>query len=133
MRFDFSFGDKLAPRLGATYDVRGDGRFKIFGSWGRYYDWTKYELPRGSYGGEFWQVYYRVARYTGHRQPQPEPTCRVGICGIRAFRGSFRDRRVPNFDSTDPDHPADVSGQHQRGDGIPVQHHVHLRRALHPQ
>ena len=24
--FEFGFGDKLAPRLGATYDVRGDGR-----------------------------------------------------------------------------------------------------------
>jgi hypothetical protein len=57
--FAFSFREKLAPRLGATYDVRADGRLKIFGSWGRYYDWTKYELPRGSYGGEFWQVYFR--------------------------------------------------------------------------
>ena len=45
-------GDKLAPRLGAAYDVFGDGQMKVFGSWGRYYDWTKYELPRGSFGGE---------------------------------------------------------------------------------
>ncbi len=29
------------------------------GSWGRYYDWTKYDLPRGSYGGDIWQIYYR--------------------------------------------------------------------------
>jgi outer membrane receptor protein involved in Fe transport len=46
--FQFGFGDKLAPRLGATYDVRGDGRVKAFASWGRYYDWTKYEIARGS-------------------------------------------------------------------------------------
>ena len=39
----FGWGDKIAPRLGAAYDVRGDGRFKIYGSWGRYYDWTKYD------------------------------------------------------------------------------------------
>ena len=44
-----------APR----YDVRGDGRVKLYGSWGRYFDWTKYELSRGSFGGDIWQVYYR--------------------------------------------------------------------------
>jgi len=57
--FQFGFADKLAPRLGATYDVRGDGRVKAFASWGRYYDWTKYEIARGSFGGDLWHVYYR--------------------------------------------------------------------------
>lgn len=55
----FTFADKLAPRLGAAYDVYGDGRFKVFGSWGLYYDWTKYELPRGSFGAETWCTFYR--------------------------------------------------------------------------
>ena len=32
---------------------------KVFGSWGLYYDWTKYELPRGSFGAETWCIYYR--------------------------------------------------------------------------
>ena len=32
---------------------------KLFGSWGLYYDWTKYELPRGSFGAETWCIYYR--------------------------------------------------------------------------
>ncbi len=57
--FEFGFADKLAPRLGATYDVRGDGRVKAFASWGRYYDWTKYEIARGSFGGDLWHIYYR--------------------------------------------------------------------------
>jgi hypothetical protein len=57
--FQFGFGDKLAPRLGASYDVRGDGRMKAFASWGRYYDWTKYEIARGSFGGDLWHIYYR--------------------------------------------------------------------------
>jgi outer membrane receptor for ferrienterochelin and colicin len=55
----FGFGDKIAPRLGATYDVRGDGRVKAYASWGRYYDWTKYDMVRGSFGGAFWKIYYR--------------------------------------------------------------------------
>jgi hypothetical protein len=56
----FSMADKLAPRLGAAYDVWGDGRMKVFGSWGLYYDWTKYELPRGSFGAETWCTSYRA-------------------------------------------------------------------------
>ena len=57
--FEFGFGKKIAPRLGATYDVLGDGRLKAFGSWGRYFDWVKYELARGSFGGDTWLVNYR--------------------------------------------------------------------------
>jgi Carboxypeptidase regulatory-like domain/TonB dependent receptor-like, beta-barrel/TonB-dependent Receptor Plug Domain len=56
----FSMADKIAPRLGAAYDVWGNGRMKVFGSWGLYYDWTKYELPRGSFGAETWCTYYRA-------------------------------------------------------------------------
>jgi len=50
--FTFGYGAKLAPRLGASVDILGDGRLKAFGSWGRYYDWVKYELARGSFGGD---------------------------------------------------------------------------------
>ena len=57
--FEFRFGDKLAPRLGATYDLRATAGSSCIGSWGRYFDWTKYELARGSFGGDFWHIYYR--------------------------------------------------------------------------
>jgi outer membrane receptor protein involved in Fe transport len=40
--FQFGFGDKIAPRLGASYDVRGDGKVTAFASWGRDFDWTRY-------------------------------------------------------------------------------------------
>ena len=32
---------------------------KLYGSWGRYFDWTKYELSRGAFGGDIWQIRYR--------------------------------------------------------------------------
>jgi outer membrane receptor protein involved in Fe transport len=54
----FGFGDKLAPRLGFAYDVAGDGKTKVYGSWGIFYDIFKLELPRGSFGGEKWVEYY---------------------------------------------------------------------------
>jgi hypothetical protein len=47
----FNWGDKLAPRLGAAWDVYGDGRLKLYGSYSVFYDTMKYELPRGSFGG----------------------------------------------------------------------------------
>jgi hypothetical protein len=48
----FGWGDKLAPRIGAAWDVRGDGRLKLYGSYSVFYDTMKYELPRGSFGGD---------------------------------------------------------------------------------
>ena len=54
----FDFKDKFAPRAGFAYDVRGDGRSKVFGSWGIFYDIFKLELPRGSFGGDRWLEYY---------------------------------------------------------------------------
>lgn len=57
----FGFTDKIAPRLGGAYDVFGDGKTKIFGSYGWFYDRLKFELPRGSFGGNFYRVdFFRI-------------------------------------------------------------------------
>lgn len=55
---DFGFGQKLAPRLGFTYDPWADGLTKVYGSFGKYFDVMKYELPRGSFGGDKWVDYF---------------------------------------------------------------------------
>ena len=57
---DFSFGEKLAPRLGFAYDLQGNGRWKAYGSWGYFYDLMKLELPRGAFGGDKWIESYHV-------------------------------------------------------------------------
>jgi hypothetical protein len=54
----FGFGDKIAPRLGFAYDAKGDGKWKLYGSFGYFYDITKLELPRGSFGGDHWVNFY---------------------------------------------------------------------------
>ena len=92
--FHFTFADKLAPRLGAAYDVYGDGRMKVFGSWGLYYDWTKYELPRGSFGAETWCVYYRGLNTIDIGSPELEQHARQRPVGEprRLPRSSRGDR-----------------------------------------
>jgi len=95
--FEFGFGKKIAPRLGATYDVLGDGRLKAFGSWGRYYDWVKYELARGSFGGDTWLVHYR-----GLDTLDVNSLSLANMPGQDLWGGA-RDRRVPNFNTIDPD------------------------------
>lgn len=51
---EFDFEDKLAPRLGFSWDVTGKQQVKVYGSYGTYYDITKLEMPRGSFGADQW-------------------------------------------------------------------------------
>jgi hypothetical protein len=100
--FDFGFGKKIAPRLGASFDVFGDGRLKVYGSWGYYYDWVKYELARGTFGGDYWRVRYRALE-----SPNVFDLNSRNLPGRDlwnpAVSDSFRNRRVPGFDEIDPD------------------------------
>jgi hypothetical protein len=58
---EFGWGDKIAPRIGVAWDVFGDQRLKIYGSFGMFYDTMKYELPRGSFGGDrFLRTWYEL-------------------------------------------------------------------------
>lgn len=37
IRCEFTFSNNWAPRIGATYDVLGNGKSKLYASWGRYF------------------------------------------------------------------------------------------------
>ena len=52
---NFGWGSKIAPRIGAAWDVFRDGRMKIFGSYGVFNDQMKLNLAISSFGGQFWQ------------------------------------------------------------------------------
>ena len=51
----FGWGKKVAPRLGFSWDPFGSGKTRVFGSYGLFYDRLKFELPRGSFGGDFYR------------------------------------------------------------------------------
>ena len=51
---NFGWGDKIAPRIGAAWDVFKDGRMKIFGSYGKFFDIMKLNVAISSFGGQYW-------------------------------------------------------------------------------
>jgi len=87
---DFGFNQKLSPRVGVSWDVLGNGKLKAFASYGRLYGLVPYDTARGSFGGDFYTVYYRsldtldVLSLSGVNKPGTNlwPT------------GDFRNRRV---------------------------------------
>jgi hypothetical protein len=50
----FGWGDKIAPRLGAAYDVLHNGKIKAYGSYGKFFDIMKLGLTQGSFGSDYW-------------------------------------------------------------------------------
>ncbi len=82
----FGMRDKIAPRLGFAWDVKGDGKWKAYGSYSWYYDITKLELPRGSFGGDHWISYY----WTLDNYDYTKITCGEGNTGCPGtFLGSI--------------------------------------------
>lgn len=71
----FGFGDKIAPRLGASFALTSDGKTKIAAFYGRFFDRLKFELPRGSFGGDFFRrdyfpIYSGTPQYTAYTIPR---------------------------------------------------------------
>ncbi len=49
---DFSWSDKIAPRVGAAWDVKRNGKIKVFGSYGVVNDVMKLLLAQTSFGAQ---------------------------------------------------------------------------------
>jgi hypothetical protein len=126
---NFSFEDKLAPRLGFAYDLFGNGRAKVFGSYGKFYDVMKLDLARGSFGGDKW-IWHSFKLETTDwasiqctnvvNDPSVIPTCTGGV-----YQGNT-DLRHPSTEAIDPDLEPMTSQEYQIG----LQHELGTNMAL---
>jgi hypothetical protein len=93
---NFPFSKKLAPRLGFVYDIFGDSSFKVFGSYGIFYDVMKVNMGANALGGFKWaSAYYTLDDYD---------YTKIGVDNY--YPGTplfFCDFRPPVFDAIDPD------------------------------
>ena len=89
----FSMLDKLAPRAGAAWDVAGDGRWKVHGSWGVFYDTFKLAMPQLAFGGTQSKNCFFQARHIRLAAPPRQPGLSSGVSG-RASTAACAVRRV---------------------------------------
>jgi Carboxypeptidase regulatory-like domain/TonB dependent receptor-like, beta-barrel len=54
----FGLSEKIAPRIGFAWDPRGDSQWKVYGSWGKFYDLLKLTIGRVMFGADRWVNYY---------------------------------------------------------------------------
>lgn len=100
---EIPWGRKIAPRLGGAFDLFGNGRSRIFASYGWFYDRLKFELPRGSFGGDFFRrdyfpilstnpqySYYTPARILGNFTDPIGGGDPSTAGGLSIFQGDFR-------------------------------------------
>ncbi len=91
----FSFGEKLAPRAGAAWDVAGDGRWKVHGSWGIFYDIFKLAMPQAAFGGLRFTIYSFKLETSDWPSLVSSPDCPPACPGGQArvpveFKPSFK-------------------------------------------
>jgi hypothetical protein len=94
----FGFRDKIAPRVGFAYDIMGDGKWKGYGSFGRFFDIMKLEMPRGSLGGEQWHIYtytLDTLNWKNVNCQEADPTC----------AGRLLETSTLRFGSNEPENP----------------------------
>lgn len=98
---DFGFGDKLAPRVGFAWDVKGDSRWKAYGSWGVFHDLMKVTIGRVMFGGDRWMNY----RFTLDTFAWPQIQCAYPAVPGPSCPGTF----IESFDfrpvANDPTKP----------------------------
>ncbi|OLE67750.1 MAG: hypothetical protein AUG09_00890 [Acidobacteria bacterium 13_1_20CM_2_68_7] len=49
---DYTFGGNLAPRLGVTWDVMGNGKSRLYANWGRYFERVPNDLAVRAFSNE---------------------------------------------------------------------------------
>ena len=111
----FGWGQKIAPRLGAAYDVLHNGKVKVYGSWGYFYDIMKFQLPQGSFGGAYWHDCVYALDDPNYNLILPQRDAQGHYCplggGATPAIGSFPSMRfIENYDFREPSNDPNQTG-----------------------
>jgi hypothetical protein len=111
----FGWGQKIAPRLGAAYDVLHNGKLKVFGSFGYFYDIMKFNLPQGSFGGAYWHDCVYALDDPNYNLIIPQRDAQGHYCpigtGATPALGSFPAMRfIENYDYREPANDPNQAG-----------------------
>jgi hypothetical protein len=98
---EFGFGSKIAPRLGFAYDPTGAGKMRFGASWGFYYDIMKYEMPRGSFGGDKWLDYVYTLDNPNILNIKPGAPAGFGQCACPGTLIEVVNWRIPSHDPSE--------------------------------
>jgi hypothetical protein len=112
--FEWGFSDKVAPRLGASFDVFGDRKLKLFGSWGWFYDAMKLGMATTFGGFKSESKYFLITQATIDAIEAAQSFAPIGDLATGpgaaypsgSYPGTFVENlnwNIPSFDTLDPD------------------------------
>ena len=103
----FGFAQKMAPRAGFAWDVKGDSQWKVYGSYGVFYDILKLTIGRVMTGADRWITYYYTLDNPNWAAINCDGTSGSGCPGtIIALFDNRSVANVPSHNLVDPDlHP----------------------------
>jgi len=82
--------DEWGPRLGLVWDPAGNGKSKVFGHWGYFYETIPMDIVIRSFGGEIDAFIYNFSGDPADFEPAPE------LLGFSRVRGGGVSRVDPN-------------------------------------
>ena len=96
---DFTWKNNFAPRIGATYDVTGNGKSKVYGNWGRFYAKVPNDLAARALSADsgISRADYFDANLT---RPVPEGTTAAGVTRHFILAGTVPSDFDPKAKST---------------------------------
>ena len=107
---EFGFGDKVAPRAGMAADIKGDGQWKAYASWGIFYDFFKLDVGQGSFGGAKWIEWYFTMDNPNYESLNASENCPPACSGTFITKQDLRQTSLDPVSNSPVPYASGVQG-----------------------